>query len=141
MTKRIFRSILLVSVLVFLVGVTFMIGILYQHFGQQLEKELQNELTYLSIAVENDGTSVLENLPEQAERITLVAADGTVLFDNRANASEYTPALPIHMKIIHAFFCVSATADFFHLTVMITKHGHEGLKRAAMQQILLMPIA
>lgn len=88
MTKRIFRSILLVSVLVFLVGVTFMIGILYQHFGQQLEKELQNELTYLSIAVENDGTSVLENLPEQAERITLVAADGTVLFDNRANASE-----------------------------------------------------
>lgn len=88
MTKRIFRSILLVSVLVFLVGVTFMIGILYQHFGQQLEKELQNELTYLSIAVENDGTSVLENLPEQAERITLVAADGTVMFDNRANASE-----------------------------------------------------
>ncbi len=85
MTKRIFRSILLVSAAVLLVGISCMVGIMYRYFDQQLEKELQNELTYLSIAAESDGVSALEHLPQDAERVTLIAADGTVLFDNRAD--------------------------------------------------------
>ncbi len=55
MVKRIFSSILLVSSSVLLVGLIFIIGILYQHYRGQLEKELQNEAAYLSVAVKHKG--------------------------------------------------------------------------------------
>ena len=88
MTKRIFRAVFLVSALALAVGLAFLMVVLYQFFGGQLETELKNEASYLSIAVENDGAKALEELPEHAERVTLISKDGDVLFDNRADASE-----------------------------------------------------
>ena len=43
MTKRIFRSIMLVSALVLVIGLGFIMGILYHYFGSQIEKELKSE--------------------------------------------------------------------------------------------------
>ena len=86
MTKRIFRSILLVSGLVLLVGLGCMLAIFRQYFDGQLEKELQQEASYLSIAVEDSGADALEKLSSQRERVTWVGADGKVLFDNRADS-------------------------------------------------------
>jgi len=88
MTKRIFRAVFLVSALALAVGLAFLMVVLYQFFGGQLETELKNEASYLSIAVENDGAKALEELPEYAERVTLISKDGDVLFDNRADASD-----------------------------------------------------
>ncbi len=88
MTKRIFRAVFLVSALALAVGLAFLMVVLYQFFGGQLETELKNEASYLSIAVENDGAKALEELPEHAERVTLISKDGDVLFDNRADASD-----------------------------------------------------
>ena len=86
MTKRIFRSILLVSGLVLLVGLGCMLAVFRQYFDGQLEKELQQEASYLSIAVEDSGADALEKLSSQRERVTWIGADGKVLFDNRADS-------------------------------------------------------
>lgn len=86
MTKRILKSILLVSVLVLAAGTGLTMGILYRYFGEQLEKELRMEAAYLAVAVEREGMEAFESLPAQSERVTYIDQDGTVLFDNRADA-------------------------------------------------------
>lgn len=86
MIKRIFGSILLVSTSILLVGLVLIMGILYQHFTGRLEKELQNEAAYLSVAVEAQGVRALQKLPEESERVTLIDQDGTVLFDNKVQS-------------------------------------------------------
>ena len=68
MTKRIFRSILLVSGLVLLVGLGCMLAVFRQYFDGQLEKELQQEASYLSIAVEDSGADALEKLSSRCRR-------------------------------------------------------------------------
>ena len=54
MTKRIFKSIILASVIVLLVSGGLTMGVLYNHFGNQLEEELRTEAEFLSIAVEDE---------------------------------------------------------------------------------------
>ena len=92
MTKRIFTSIILASVIVLLASGGLTMGVLYNHFGNQLEEELREELRteteFLSIAVENEGMGAFDSIPSEAERITYIDTDGTVLFDNRSNADD-----------------------------------------------------
>ena len=86
MTKRIFKSIFAVSLIVLATCTGVTLGILYHYFGNQLQKELKTEAAYLAIAVERDGIDALEALPAQAERVTYIDEDGTVLFDNVADS-------------------------------------------------------
>lgn len=85
MTKRILRSIRLVAVLVLAASTGATLGILYYHFGGQLEEELRREASYLSVSVEKEGIEAFDDLPADAERVTYIDTDGTVLFDNRAD--------------------------------------------------------
>ena len=55
MTKRIFKSIFVVSLLVLAGSTGLTLSILYHYFGNQLEKELRTEAAYLAIAVEKEG--------------------------------------------------------------------------------------
>lgn len=86
MTKRIFRSIFSVSAVILVISIGLIMGLLYGHFGDQLEKELKQEAVYLAIAVENDGVESLNRLSKTGERVTLIDEDGTVLYDNKADA-------------------------------------------------------
>lgn len=88
MTKRIFKSILLAAFVVLLASTGLTLGVLYNHFGNQLEKELRTEAEYLAIAVEKEGMKAFDSLPAEAQRITYVDTDGTVLFDNAAEADQ-----------------------------------------------------
>lgn len=88
MTKRIFRSIFLVSALILCVNFAMILGVLYHHFGERLEKELKKEASYLALTVEKNGADGLESLSKNDDRVTLIAADGTVLFDNHAETEE-----------------------------------------------------
>ncbi len=87
MTKRIFRSIFCVSALVLVAGLVLMLGVLYPYFNDQLEKELDREAHYLALVVESEGVDGLSELAMTEERITLVTADGEVLYDNQADES------------------------------------------------------
>ena len=80
MTKRIFRSIFCVSALVLVAGLVLMLGVLYPYFNDQLEKELDREAHYLALVVESEGVDGLSELAMTEERITLVTADGEVLY-------------------------------------------------------------
>lgn len=88
MTKRIFKSIFVVSLLVLAGSTGLTLSILYHYFGNQLEKELRTEAAYLAIAVEKEGLEAFESLPAQAERVTYVDKDGTVLFENLADSRD-----------------------------------------------------
>ena len=88
MTKRIFRSMLCVSMIVLLAGSGLIMGILYHYFGKQLSKELKMEAAYLAIAVEKEGMEAFEELPPQTERVTYIDEDGTVLFDSVADEND-----------------------------------------------------
>lgn len=85
MTKRILKSILLVSVIVLTVSSALTMGILYNYFGKQLVKELRKEAAYLAISVEKEGMEAFDSLPHEAERVTYIDQDGNVLFDSVAD--------------------------------------------------------
>lgn len=86
MTKKIFKSTILVAATVLIFGTACVMAILYQYFGKQITNELEKEAAYLAYGVEQDGTEYLEQIKEKTSRITYIAQDGTVLFDNQADA-------------------------------------------------------
>ncbi|MGN0985271.1 MAG: ATP-binding protein [Candidatus Enterenecus sp.] len=86
MTKRIFRSTLLVAVVVLLASMAIILGILYDYFTGVREQQLRNELDLAAAAVEESGTGYLERLSSNQYRLTWVAADGAVLYDTQADA-------------------------------------------------------
>lgn len=47
MTKKIFKSSILVAAAVLIFGIACVMAILYQHFGKQINTELKKEATYL----------------------------------------------------------------------------------------------
>lgn len=87
MTKKIFKSIMLVSGIVFILGLAFIMGILYRYFGNEIKDELKKEAAYLAAGVENQGKEYLENIRFKDSRVTYIAEDGTVLYDSQAEAS------------------------------------------------------
>ena len=87
MTKKIFKSNILVAVVVLIFGIACVMAILYQHFGKQIDTELKKEATYLAYGVEQNGVDYLNQIKEKNDRITYIAEDGTVLYDNQADAS------------------------------------------------------
>lgn len=84
MTKRIFRSICLVAIAVFLASLTLIMGVLYDYFSRQQMKSLKTETALCASAVEKEGLDYLASVSEGDYRITWISADGTVLFDNKA---------------------------------------------------------
>ena len=84
MTKKIFRSMLLVCMMVLISAITGVMGVLYHYFSENIHDNLQSEAMYLAVAVENEGIEYLNRITNQTERITLIE-DGTVLYDNMAD--------------------------------------------------------
>ena len=83
MTGKIFRSTLAASLTVLLASLLVITGCLYTYFGTVREQQLQTELTLAAAAVEADGADYLARVRDTAERLTWVASDGTVLYDNQ----------------------------------------------------------
>ena len=77
-----------VCALVLTVGLAAVMGILYSNFDGQMRKELSKEAAYLAYGVEQQGVDHLKNIKDKSARITYIAQDGTVLFDNEADVSE-----------------------------------------------------
>ena len=88
MSKRIFRGMMAVTLSTLLICVGLFSAILFPYFERQLAGELQNELAYLAPDVEREGLAALEALPEGENRLTLIDADGTVLFDTDADPAQ-----------------------------------------------------
>ena len=87
MTKKIFRSILTAGVTVLICSVLLVMGCFYSFFETMQERQLGDELGIAAAAVELDGTAYLEKVKSDRFRVTLIAADGTVLYDTRTDAA------------------------------------------------------
>lgn len=87
MTKRIFRSILLAAIAVLLASLTLVMGAMYSYFTSVQFEQLRVETALAAHAVTNEGLDYFEDLDGTMDcRITWIAADGTVLYDNSADS-------------------------------------------------------
>lgn len=86
MTKKIFKSIMLVSGIVFALGLAFLLAILYRYFDRQILDELKKETFYLAKGVEMQGKEYLQDIHDKNARITYISSTGKVLFDSVSDA-------------------------------------------------------
>ena len=86
MTKRIFRSIFLVALAVFLASLSLIMGVLYSYYTQIQRQQLKNQTLLAAQAAAHEGTQYFSGLDIPDCRITWIDADGTVLYDNRSES-------------------------------------------------------
>lgn len=85
MHKKIFLSSLLTAFLVLIAAVALIMGILFHLFEQQIQTQLESEANVLSQAVEKEGIRFFDGFDSGSNRVTLVDADGSVLYDSEAD--------------------------------------------------------
>jgi len=85
-TKKIFRSILFSSLIAVILGLLMATFFTYKHFGSVQEQKLRGELRLAAAAVEECGEEYLQKLEVDELRLTLIAPDGKVLYDSKAEA-------------------------------------------------------
>lgn len=88
MTKKIFKSILSVALVILLSSLVMIIGVLYDYFRGVQKNQLRTELAFAAEGVEVSGAAYLEGLNDDSCRITLVGEDGTVLYDSVESAEK-----------------------------------------------------
>lgn len=84
MTKRIFRSIFLASLIVLLCCLVIILGVLYEYFTGLQKEEVKAQAYMAANGVGYGGEEFLRSIKSSDCRITWVGADGTVLFDNES---------------------------------------------------------
>ena len=111
MTRRIFRSIVSVSVSMLLACLLLVVGSLHGYFQTQLLVELESRTLYIAHGIEVQGLSYLTTLKPE-NRITWIDSDGTVLYDSH----RMVDALENHLlrpEIKQAFETGEGTASRF----------------------------
>ena len=89
MRKKLFRSLVLFSLLISLLLSILLIGGMYLYFSRQLQTNLEEEADALVNTLRNqsDPAAFLKN-GLFVNRVTLIGADGTVLFDSQADSAQ-----------------------------------------------------
>ena len=87
MTKRIFRSIYIVALVVFVASAICIMGALYNYFTGVQQTQLQTQTNLAAQGVANEGAGYFENLKTDSLRITWIDTDGTVLYDSQGDLS------------------------------------------------------
>ena len=84
MTKKIFKSIMLVAGAVLIASLVIIMGCLYRYFSEVQKKQLEDELSLATIAVEKNGLKYLEEVHSNQYRLTWVAENGDVIYDTQS---------------------------------------------------------
>ena len=96
MTRKIFRSTLMVAAAVLAASLVIVLGCLYDYFGAVQENQLKDKLRLAACGVEESGQDYLKRLSSRDSRydwspdyrLTWVSTDGTVLFDTHVPVEE-----------------------------------------------------
>ena len=87
MTKRIYRSIVFAVLSVLLAAVALVMGVVYSYFTTVQFSQLRVETALVAHTVANEGMQYFHKLDNTMDcRITWIAQDGTVLYDNRSDS-------------------------------------------------------
>ena len=85
MTRKIFQSIIAVVISVLLLSLALITGVLYNHFETTMLDQLRMTAQFAEQGVEQEGMAYFDSLHAKNCRVTWIAADGTVKYDNRSN--------------------------------------------------------
>ena len=91
MTKKIFTGVISVSLIIMLVCVGLVMGIMYDYMGQKLDDQLAAEAVLVEEGWKTGGQDYLDQLEQQRNmksRVTVLSADGKVLYDSAADSSK-----------------------------------------------------
>lgn len=88
MTKKIFRSIIVVAMIVLLAGLFIASTFFYDYFNKSQVSQLKEELSLVSTNVDKIGIEYFDNFNSPVFRFTLVDADGEVLYDSQATEED-----------------------------------------------------
>lgn len=88
MTKKIFRSIIAVAMVVLLAGLFIASAFLYDYFNKSQVSQLKEELSLVATNVDKVGIEYFDNFNSPVFRFTLIDADGGVLYDSQATAED-----------------------------------------------------
>ena len=88
MSKKIFRSIIAVAMVVLLASLFIASSFLYDYFNKSQVTQLKEELSLVATNVDKVGTEYFDNFDSSVFRFTLVSADGSVLYDSQAKAED-----------------------------------------------------
>jgi len=90
MKKRIYKSMLVLALTTILLTSFLITGVMYRAFYLRMQQEIRNEAIFISSAYNLIGQEFFSRFADQenSSRITWVASDGTVLFDNFTDAEQ-----------------------------------------------------
>ena len=88
MTKKIFRSIIVVAMIVLLAGLFIASTFFYDYFNKSQVSQLKEELSLVADNVDKACTEYFDNFNSPVFRFTLVDADGEVLYDSQATEED-----------------------------------------------------
>lgn len=88
MTKRIFRSICLVALIVLVATVALIMGVLYGYFTDMQHDQLRMQTELAAQGANNEGSAFFQDMNLKDYRITLIQPDGTVIYDSQAQSGE-----------------------------------------------------
>ncbi len=94
MNRKIFIGIFAVALMVWLACIVCILGALYYYFNKKSAEEFRNEAIFVAQGIETSGAQYLEELSASPRRhsedvrITWIAGDGTVLYDNYTDAAK-----------------------------------------------------
>ena len=103
MTKRIFRATLAVALTVLLASLILIVGVLHGYFQDRVLNELASRTSYIALGIEHEGMAYLEDGFPNDCRVTWLAKDGTVLWDNRedpARMENHADRLEVHEALL-----------------------------------------
>ncbi len=88
MRKKIFRSLILLSVMIMLLSSVISTAFLHSYFNDEQAEKLSVELALVAGAVDSLGTQYLDSVQNDTYRFTVVDMNGTVVYDTKADAQE-----------------------------------------------------
>ncbi len=82
MTKKIFKSIMVVAIIVLVTSIFIASTFLYEYYNRMQTRQLKEELTLIAASVDRVGMEYFDYLDSSIFRFTMVDKDGKVLYDS-----------------------------------------------------------
>ena len=87
MQKKIFKNMCLLALVAVVLSSLLIALVYYASFDNRMKNEVREETQFVRNAVELSGEEYLQTVAGTTNRITLIDGDGTVLYDNQAEAA------------------------------------------------------